>query len=159
MTKEFSIVKTTKLNEQTSEYLLDLWNNEYPENLTYSNLNDFQEYLNKLSNTTHFLLTNDQNHILGWAFTFDRENEKWFVIIIAEKIKGKGYGRQILDSLKQNEPVLNGWVIDHNNYKKINGQTYFSPLKFYEKSDFEILKTQRLELEKISAVKIKWIKN
>jgi hypothetical protein len=159
MTKEFSIVKTTKLNEQTSEYLLDLWNNEYPENLTYSNLNDFLEYLNKLSNTTHFLLTNDQNHILGWAFTFDRENEKWFVIIIAEKIKGKGYGRQILDSLKQNEPVLNGWVIDHNNYKKINGQTYFSPLKFYEKSDFEILKTQRLELEKISAVKLKWIKN
>jgi hypothetical protein len=33
-----------------------------------------------------------------------------------------------------------------------------SPLGFYQKCDFEIIKTDRLELDKISAVKIKWIK-
>ena len=64
----------------------------------------------------------------------------------------------MVDELKQVEPILNGWVIDHNNDKKINGLTYFSPLKFYEKCGFEIQTDNRLELDKISAVKIKWVK-
>ena len=62
----------------------------------------------------------------------------------------------MLDEIKNNEPVLNGWVIDHNNDKKKNGQQYISPLKFYEKCGFGILSDVRLELDKISAVKIKW---
>ena len=67
-----------------------------------------------------------------------------------------GLGRKMLDKIKQSEYVLNGWVIDHYNDKKKNGQTYTSPSSFYEKCDFEILKKERLELDKISAVKIKW---
>jgi hypothetical protein len=51
---------------------------------------------------------------------------------------------------------LNGWVIDHNNDRKKNGLIYVSPLKFYEKCGFEIQNYMRLELDKISAVKIKW---
>lgn len=95
---------------------------------------------------------------MGWALTFERENEKWFAIILSEKIKGKGLGRKMLNELKKEEQVLNGWVIDHNNDKKKNGQQYISPLKFYEKCGFIILSDVRLELDKISAVKIKWMK-
>ena len=84
--------------------------------------------------------------------------KKWFAIILSEKIKGKGFGRKMLDVLKQNETVLNGWVIEHNNDQKIIGKYYLSPLQFYGKCGFEILTTERLELDKISAVKIKWIK-
>lgn len=62
----------------------------------------------------------------------------------------------MLDKIKNNEKALNGWVIDHNNDKKKNGQHYISPLKFYEKCDFRVLSDIRLELDKISAVKIKW---
>lgn len=101
-------------------------------------------------------MTNKENLILGWALKFERENEKWFAIILSEIIKGKGLGRKMLNELKKEEQVLNGWVIDHNNDKKKNGQLYVSPLKFYEKCDFEIIVNERLELDKISAVKIKW---
>jgi len=156
MEDKFKISQTSVLIEQSKIQVFDLWNEEYPEKLSYNNLAEFDSYLQSLSNLSHYLLTNQKHLILGWALTFERENEKWFVIILAGHIKGKGFGRQMLDQLKQAEPVLNGWVIDHNNDMKKNGQRYVSPLEFYEKCGFEILKEVRLELDKISAVKIRW---
>ncbi len=156
MTVDLEIIQTTALNEKAKRQVLNLWNSEYPEKLTYNSLTDFEDYLSHLSNLTHYVLTDKEHLILGWALTFDRDNEKWFAIIVSEKIKGKGLGRKMLDELKKAEHPLNGWVIDHNNDKKKNGLTYVSPLKFYEKCGFEIQKDVRLELDKISAVKIKW---
>ncbi|MCB0473527.1 MAG: hypothetical protein KDC56_10755, partial [Flavobacteriaceae bacterium] len=59
---------------------------------------------------------------------------------------------------KEKETELNGWVIDHDNDYKINGELYKSPLNFYLKNGFQKSSDRRLELEKISAVKIKWKK-
>ena len=158
MFENLKIITTTSLSEEQKTQVLDLWNREYPEKLCYNSLADFDEYLEKLTNHQHFLLINNENKILGWAFTFNRENEKWFAIIVAEELQGKGFGRKMLDQLKEHESVLNGWVIDHHNDLKKNGKFYQSPLKFYEKCDFEILNDERIELPKISAVKIKWAK-
>ena len=90
MIKNLKIIQTVVLKEQAINDVLDLWNTEYPEKLSYNDLTDFESYLQNLSNLTHFLLTNDENKILGWALTFNRENEKWFAIILSEKIIGKG---------------------------------------------------------------------
>jgi predicted GNAT family N-acyltransferase len=158
MTENSKIIIKNKLNEQEKQQVLDLWNNEYPEKLSYNNLGEFDHYLKNLHNINHFLLTDNIDQILGWALTFERENEKWFAIILSEKVQGKGLGRKILEELKKVEPVLNAWVIDHNNDLKKNGQTYLSPLKFYEKCGFKIQTANRLELDKISAVKIKWMR-
>lgn len=157
MIENLEITQTTELNEQAKKQVLELWNSEYPEKLSYNSLTEFDNYLQNLKNQNHFLLTSDIAIILGWAFTFDRDNEKWFAIILSEKIKGLGLGRKMLDAIKNNEKVLNGWVTDHNKDMKKNGQHYISPLKFYEKCGFKILSDVRLELDKISAVKIKWI--
>jgi len=158
MTENLEIIQITELNEQAKKQVLDLWNSEYPEKLSYNSLTEFDNYLQNLTNLTHFLLPSSEDLILGWALTFDRDNEKWFAIILSEKVKGQGFGRKMLDELKQVEQTLNGWVIDHYNDKKKNGQQYVSPLKFYEKCGFEIQSEVRLELDKISAVKIKWTK-
>jgi GNAT superfamily N-acetyltransferase len=156
MKDNLKITKTIDLDEKTKNQLLNLWNTEYPEKLSYKDLAEFDDYLQKLTNLKHLLLTSEENIIYGWAFSFDRENEKWFAIILSEIVQGQGLGREMLNKIKQSEYVLNGWVIDHYNDKKKNGQTYTSPLRFYEKCDFEILKKERLELDNISAVKIKW---
>jgi GNAT superfamily N-acetyltransferase len=156
MTENFKIIQSSELNEQSKQQLLDLWNNEYPEKISYNSLIEFDYYLQNLNNLNHFLLTDNSDIILGWAMVFDRDNEKWFAIILSEKLQRKGLGRKMLDELKQVEPILNGWVIDHNNDKKKNGLTYFTPLGFYKKNGFEIQTDIRLELDKISAVKIKW---
>jgi hypothetical protein len=158
MTENFKIIRTNELNEQVKQQVFDLWNNEYPEKLSYNSLGEFDNYLQNLTKLNHFLLTIDTDLILGWALTFERDNEKWFAIILSEKIKGKGFGRKMLNELKEEEQILNGWVIDHNNDKKKDGLTYVSPLKFYEKCGFDIQIDNRLELDKISAVKIKWEK-
>ena len=156
MKENLKIIQTNELNDQAKMQVFDLWNNEYPEKLSYKSLNEFDNYLQNLNNLKHFLLISDIDIILGWALTFDRDNNKWFAIILSEKIKGKGLGRKMLDELKKVEHILNGWVIDHNNDKKKNGVAYVSPLKFYEKCGFEIQNDVRLELDKISAVKIRW---
>ncbi len=153
------IIETIELKEQVKKQVFELWNAEYPQKLSYDSLAEFDAYLLKLSNPTNYLLINDNRLILGWAFTFDRENEKWFAIILSQIIQGRGFGKKLLDELKQTAPILNGWVIDHNNDKKQNGELYISPLKFYEKCGFEILMQDRLELDKISAVKIRWTNN
>ena len=156
MIEQVEIIQINELNEPAKKQVLALWNNEYPEKIAYNNMNEFDSYLQSLTNLTHFLLTNQNNQISGWALTFDRAGERWFSVIITENIKGKGWGRKMLDKLKQTESVLNGWATDHANDKKINGQQYISPIGFYEKCGFEILHEVRLELDKISAVKIRW---
>ena len=98
MTENSKIIKTTELNEQAKQQVLDLWNNEYPEKLSYSSLIEFDHYLQNLNNLTHLLLIDNIGIILGWALTFDRENEKWFAIILSEKVQVKGLGRKCLMS-------------------------------------------------------------
>lgn len=156
MSEKLEIKQTGELSEQEKSQVYAIWNHEYPEKLIFNELSELDNYLQSLTNLTQFLFVKDKDIVLGWAIKFDRENERWFVIILSEKIKGKGLGRQMLEELKKGERVLNGWVIDHNNDRKKNGEMYVSPLKFYEKCDFEILADTRLELEKISAVKIRW---
>lgn len=150
------IIKQTELSIKDKKQVFELWNNEYPEKLVYQTVGDFEKYLNNLTQKMHYLLLNEKSKIDGWAITFMRENEKWFAIIISGKLHGKGIGTMMLNHIKDDEDTLNGWVIDHNNDKKSNGDFYKSPVKFYLKNDFKIISETKLELEIMSAVKIKW---
>lgn len=111
---DFKITSTTILDEQDRIQLFDLWNSEYPERLSYRDLVEFNEYLQKLHDLKYLLLRDSKNSIVGWAFSFVRDNERWFAIILSEKIQGHGLGHKMLNELKQSENQLNGWVIDHN---------------------------------------------
>jgi hypothetical protein len=150
------LIETTSLNSCQKETMYNLWNNEYPEKLMYRSLHDFEEYLNSLADPYHFLLNNKFDEMVGWAFTYVREMNKWFAIILDGKIQRKGNGTLLLNRLKEKEPVLSAWVIDHHKDIKRNEEPYSSPLSFYQKNDFRICTNIRLETEKISAVKIIW---
>ncbi|PKA82039.1 hypothetical protein ATE92_0164 [Ulvibacter sp. MAR_2010_11] len=151
-------INTKALTKSQKEEIHNLWNNEYPEKLNHANLSAFEKYLESLSNQSHILLIDDNKMIKGWYFHFLRENEKWFAIILDSEIQGKGFGSKILNLAKETETELNGWVIDKSSDKKRNGELYKSPLHFYLKNEFELLPEIRLELEILSAVKIKWVK-
>jgi hypothetical protein len=150
------IIQTTSLALDQKQSVFELWNSEYPEKIGYNELSEFENYLDGLSNIEHYLIVDDQNSILGWAFAFFREEEDWFGIIIDSEIQGKGFGIFLLNELKKNKLVLNGWVIDHQNDLKQNNEPYLSPLFFYTKNGFLVEKDIRIENEKISAVKIRW---
>ena len=150
------INERSKLLESEKNDVFNLWNNEYPAGLSYNSIDEFNAYLDGLTEQSHLLLIDLEQKVKGWYFDFKRDDEKWFALLLDSKIHGKGYGSELLKQAKRKESELNGWVIDHNLEKKKNGDYYRSPLNFYLKNGFRTLTTDRLELGKISAVKIKW---
>ena len=150
------IVQKEILSLEEKETLHELWNNEYPAKLNLKTIDDFELYLNGLSETKHYLLFDDSDKIHGWTFTFLREDENWFAIILNSEIHGKGIGSLLINEIKKNNTSLNGWVIDQENEIKHNTTFYKSPLPFYIKNSFTICKEIRIENEKMSGVKINW---
>jgi hypothetical protein len=149
---------TKELNNEQLKQIMTLWNKEYPEQLAYQELSEFRSYLNGLVNATHYLMTEDHGLIKAWAFTFTREAERWFAILLDSSIQYQGYGTSLINTLKTTEQILCGWVTDHNRYLKKDQTKYRSPIDFYLKNDFTIC-DQRLETDNLSAVKIQWIKS
>ncbi|HEY5391122.1 MAG TPA: hypothetical protein VIJ57_03320 [Hanamia sp.] len=153
------IIKKQKLDPDEKEMVFNLWNSEYPVSLSFQAMSDMDNYLDTLPGLTFYLLKNDKNKTEGWAMTFGREDEIWFAITIAKNVQGQGKGTFLLARLKTDNDVINGWVIDHENDYKPNGEIYRSPLQFYKKNDFEVFPGIRLEIPVLSALKISWKKN
>ncbi|MEP6646098.1 MAG: GNAT family N-acetyltransferase [Saprospiraceae bacterium] len=149
------IITTTELSKPQKNTIIYLWNREYPVQLNLTT-ETFEEYLLASGNHLHYLMLDDAAEIIGWACTFDRDDDKWFSILINSLYHGLGLGKMMLHQLKENETRLNGWVIDHGNDLKKNGERYESPMTFYLKNDFHICPDDRFDNGKMSAVKIFW---
>jgi len=152
------LLTKTSLTPVQKNQISGIWNNEYPKSLNFSDSKGFDDYLATLSEPIHYLLENESNEILAWACKFVRDNGKWFAIILDEKIHRQGKGTELLNLLKEDETVLNAWVIDKEEAIMLNGKIYKSPLNFYLKNGFVLCPEIRLENEKMSAVKIIWTK-
>lgn len=148
------IVTATTLTTEYKEAILQLWNSEYPAQLQHADVASLDNYLGGLADVTHYFLMID-GAVAVWAETFMRDGEKWFAIIANREMQGKGYGKEMMNMLLQKEPVLFGWVTDHDRYKKADGSAYTSPLGFYKQLGF-VVTDERLETEKLSAVRIVW---
>lgn len=159
VTMLFKIKYNTELTDDEINQFLNLWNKEYPINLIHKNIFSFQNYLNGLSEVKHFIINNkSENLIIGWAYLFNRENEKWFAIIIDSNYKKQGFGKILINVLQNEVSCLNGWVVNHNNYFKQDNEVYQSPLNFYLKLGFKVMENDKLELPNLAAIKIVWEK-
>jgi len=150
--------KQIELSKKDKIALLTLWNKEYPSKLSHEDIEEFETYLDGLEKPSHVLIKNKNGDIQGWYCDFYREKEKWFLIILDSKIHGQGFGTRILNQAKEKESELNAWVNDQHKDKKSDGEYYRSPLEFYLNNGFKKLE-ERIELTKISAVKIRWRKD
>ena len=153
------IIKTTNLTKDQKNTLFNLFNNEYPVVINFTSFSDFENYLKTLNNQLHFFILNERNQIQGWEYTFSKEKQRWFAIVLESKIQRKGFGKILIDKLKDVENQLNGWVVENDKELKKNGEPYHSPLDFYLKNDFILDDSNRFETEKLTTVKIEWIKN
>ncbi len=154
-----NIIKTNRLSTHQNKQIYQLWNSEYPNGLNYNSPELFEKRFNELNSARHYLLLDEYGGLLGWCCDFEREQERWFSIIVDPNFHTQGYGTILLNMLKENNEVLNGWVVDHNNHFRSDGEHYYSPLPFYLKNHFEVLSDIRMESELLSVVKIKWSKN
>jgi GNAT superfamily N-acetyltransferase len=134
---------------------MGFWNDEYPRELMYESIDEFEKYLTELKNPDHYLPVDKADEFVGWMSIFDRDDERWFLIILDKKVQRQGIGRYLLDIAKSNEKSLNGWVIEHDDYSKSSGQPYLSPINFYLEQGFS-LTGEKLKDARISAVWIRW---
>ncbi|HEV8504498.1 MAG TPA: hypothetical protein VGQ53_03830 [Chitinophagaceae bacterium] len=86
------IIKTPELSITQMEGVIKIWNSEYPKTLMHKTVSSFDDYLNKLKDKTHFLISDDPENILGWAILFERDNARWFALLIDKILQGKGHG-------------------------------------------------------------------
>lgn len=147
---------TTLLTHTQKSEIFGLWNNEYPDFLKYPSLTELEEYLAKLEHTIHHLAERE-NRIVGWAAVFDRNDERWFLIIVDSANHLSGIGKELMNSIMQYNEELNGWVIDHDDYIRSDGRRYKSPIEFYLKLGFRNTGEQ-LDNQLFSAVKVHWHK-
>jgi len=89
----------TPLNPTQKKQISEIWNNEYPKSLNFTDSTGFDNYLAGLSDPVYYLLEDDSGEIIAWACKFIRDNEKWFAIILDQKIHGQGKGTTLLNAL------------------------------------------------------------
>jgi GNAT superfamily N-acetyltransferase len=138
--------------------LLEMWHDQYPEALAYKNIQSFEDYLISLKSPQHILVIGEDGDVKGWLTKMIREKKDWIALILDKSIQHQGYGSQLLDRVKSESDEINAWVVDHDNYKKADGNIYQSPLNFYIKNGFMVIPEERLEQSKITAVKSTWQK-
>jgi len=145
--------KTLKPHDLKS--LFTLWNSEYPKEATFRKESDLVDYLNTLSLSKHQLLKDENGLLKAWFCTFQRIDLPWFAMIVSRDLQGKGWGRKFLEEAQKKHSILNGWAVDHNEYQKVDGSPYPSPLGFYSKLGFRKTKL-KLGEGNLSVVHIVW---
>ncbi|MDG3583025.1 GNAT family N-acetyltransferase [Galbibacter pacificus] len=151
-----NFTETVILNEKQKLEVIQLWNNEYPKELSLRNLVEFDQYLDKLSDKNHILLSDENETVKGWLIYFIRDNEQCFAMLVDSSLQGQGLGSRFLNLAKERNSELNGWVIDNDNEPKQNGENYSSPIGFYRKNGFEIRTDIQLKKKNINGIKVIW---
>ncbi len=147
-----TIIKTKVLSQSQSEQIDRAWNDEYPIKLN----NRYGILLCDAKSYMHYIIENEKQEVIAWGVMFEKEDERRFSILVVNKYQGQGLGKKLIEAFKKDYPIFYGWVIDHDNDVKANGEKYVSPLPFYLQLGFTILKEQRIDTEMISAVKVKF---
>ena len=148
---------TTKtLSALQKKEIIALWNAEFVTTIRMGGVEDLEKYLAGVTNHCHLFMLDEAGVIKGWFFTFDREGQRWFVMIVSSGFQGKGYGSALVAKGKEGHSELNGWVVDSLDYKIQNGITYRPPLDFYRKNGFEILPEIVQETPRLRTIKIRW---
>lgn len=148
------IVYSDSLSLGDKDFILKLWNNEYPSSIQHKDMKSLDAYLNTLVSPKHYFLIAAKKTV-GWYCDFDRDNARWFAMIIDRAMQGNGAGTKLIENAKKINTELNGWVVQDDSLIRKDGSVYPSPISFYKRRGFEIT-DKTWETEALKTVKIKW---
>jgi GNAT superfamily N-acetyltransferase len=154
-----NFTETKTLTESQKLEIIELWNNEYPKELSHADSTEFDKYLQTLSDKNHILLSDENGSVRGWLIYFVRDSEQCFAMLLDSSLQGQGWGSKFLNLAKARNSELHGWVIDNDNEPKQNGETYKSPIEFYRKNGFEIRTDIQLKKKDVNGIKVIWKSN
>lgn len=149
------MISRKRLSDKHHAQINALWNEEYPTTL----VGRFPMLLEDTLLFKHFIILNEEENVMAWAAYFQKDEEIRFSILVGRSHQGKGYGKQLINAMKNELPEFYAWVIDSNAFLKNDGTPYVSPLPFYTKLGFEVLPNIRIDNHIINAVKIRYRRN
>lgn len=150
------LVQAESLSETEIKEVFEIWNKVYPKQIAYKDLSGLESTLDTYKNPTHFMIKNAEQ-MMGWCCVFDRQDARWFALIIDGEHQCLGLGTRLLNIAKDHETELFGWMTPRENYVKTDGSVYRSPQNFYIKHGF-VITEESFETEVLYTVKIAWKK-
>lgn len=119
-------VKTTILTSIQAKQIDSLWNEEFPSQLQ----GRFSSLLEGVVHFAHYLFQDELENVVAWAVYFEKDQEIRFSILVSKNQQRKGFGKLLLNQLKEDLEEFYGWVVDHNNDLKEKWRNLFSPIDF-----------------------------
>lgn len=131
----YNTLQKVNLSYDNIEQYVDIYNRSFMDmpHGTFIELGDAKEYLDKKNqNEDHFIITNN-NEKIGFLNTIIKDDKAFFDIGLTKEFRGKGYGKQILETAieflkEKNVENICLTVIEKNNIA----------FKMYKKRGFEI---------------------
>ncbi|MCB0760187.1 MAG: GNAT family N-acetyltransferase [Flavobacteriales bacterium] len=130
------IRETYFLNNVDRSAIRELWNSEYPQIMAHDTDESLGAYLTKLDDAHHVLMEFN-NQLVGWMCDFERNTERWFVIIIDRSVQHQGWGSHLLEYL-DSEQMHYGWILSSEGQLRADGTPYPRTEAFYTKNGFTI---------------------
>lgn len=155
---DISIKERAVLTDAEKIRVAALWSAEYPAEMAFSTVREFDAFLGTIQNHRHFIATTSDDEIAGWLVSFDRDGERWFSIIVDADFHGRRIGFGLLDAAFSRDRELNGWVVPIDGFPKRDGAAYRSPLGFYLKYGFHVVAGEKFAKYEIETVKIRMTK-
>lgn len=155
---DFEFKEISLLYPEIRQQIRTIWNEEYPEIICEKSKEKFDAYIDSLEDAAHTLVLDEQKKVQGWYADFNRDNDRWFLIILSTKLQRKGIGKQLIERAQQKHNKLNGWAIFSDTYKKADKTFYSNPIGFYEKLGFCIRRDITFETKIMKTLKIEWQK-
>ena len=149
---KIGITRNSTLSSSDLHIVLNWWNEEFPFEFEKSQ-SQFDQWLKGLGSPVHYRLF-DKGVFSAWAMTFDRDDERWFSILVPHCNHGKGYGQSLIRQLQADESSLCGWVITERGLRTRDGRMYSSPMNFYKKLNFRQTQVSTVFTPEIHPVKI-----
>ena len=152
-----SIEKYTDIHRSLREELRAIWNLVYPQGIAQRTIEDTNTFLDSKDNRSHYLVL-ENGKLIGWSFTFARDGQNWFSILVHPNYQQKGIGKALVKCMQANNDELCGWMVDKKGYKTLAGKRYYIPLDFYKALDFFVIENCRFDSDLLCSVKIEWKK-
>ena len=140
-------------------------NEEYPTVLKPTTFEHAEKWLKNPNRPNRYITVRDSRTnppslvgILVFSEHADYPDSTWFSMVIKREDQRKGIGKKLLDLAKVYSNELRAFSVEHDNYVKKDGSTYFAPLDFYTKYDFFVGEKTLMTERGLECVEIIWKK-
>jgi GNAT superfamily N-acetyltransferase len=162
----YSVESYADISEVDCENYQTMFNSEYPILISRATLQDCKDRLLDTKKPTRIFtarsIKSEGSRLVGLIIVKPehekQENIPWLSMVIQREYQRKGIGSTLLEKAKQYYEVLHGWCTPDDGYEREDGSIYPSPLDFYKKHGFKVVRESVDLVEGLDLVEIAWCK-